>query len=182
MVKDVYDIYRVLFTTENTVYMGCQNQHYLVVQNSIDYDVEETAIFDDSTTTISFTENEITNFRPSIIIEGKKILYLTNEYKEALLSFLNNNPGSESEILTQPYESNKMKRYYFINQYIPIELLEGRTWIVQSTPYTDGFYFENNHVDCLRVGYQIHYYGYDAIMKRTEDGWILENRKVSSVI
>lgn len=181
MIKDVYDIYRALFITENAEYIKNQQAKYLAIQNRISYYLDESIALNDGTSVISFTENEIPYFRPSIRVKGKKILYLTNEYKEALFLFLNNS-GTESETLTHPNESKKMKRFYFINQYIPVELLEGRTWIVESPPSTDGFYFENNHSDTLNINYQIYYYGYSATIKRTANGWILKNRKTTSVI
>lgn len=82
----------------------------------------------------------------------------------------------------KPFNSDKLNREHFINRYAPITLREGYHWIIPSPPYTNGFYFRANCPDSLRIGFEVGYYGFDATARRTESGWIVKNRKVSSVI
>lgn len=188
-IKAVFEVYKEIYKPYDLQNLGNwefgnrlnKNSEYIVIQNKIEFSIsnkDEFSFlvedgFDDLGKSISFSDS-ITNFRPPVSLDRRRILYLTKEYKEALNQFL----GRESTELgspnlmtpSQPKEDSD-KRYRFIRPYIPI--LHGHWggyWHLETHPMISEVIF-NETMSLATVMYRVGYQGGMAILEKKGNKW-----------
>jgi hypothetical protein len=154
---------------------------YVVVQNKIFYAVMDSNSFDDFNWRTS-RKDSISNFRPPLNIDCKKVLYLTTEYDKSLNQFL----GTASTKMGEPNimnpsrpEGESKKRYDILRPFIPI--LHGHWggyWHLETHPDVDYILFNKEltvaHID-FRVGYQ----GGEATLTKSKNVWTIKESKAT---
>ncbi|MEZ5357905.1 MAG: hypothetical protein R3F48_03680 [Candidatus Zixiibacteriota bacterium] len=161
--KAIYDVFEMF-------YVRGQNLHeseYLVVQNTIDYKVVTKMIGLDTLSSYSMSElrllqeGRIDDFRPDIKCRGKKVLYLSDKYLEAVTSFYKSGGffGKREFLLpkmkVQPNHWS-MKFYYYV-----------------TFPDVHEITF-NESLDQARIIYRATFNtGRYAIYERSNSGWLM---------
>ena len=148
---------------------------YVVVQNKIYYSVLSRRKIDDFDWEESKIDS-IENFRPPVNLDMNKVLYLTNEYAEAITNFL----GTES---TEFGEGNIMnpsrakgeseKRYEILRQFISI--LHGHWggyWHIETHPIISVLVF-NNTLTKAKIYFRVGYQGGETFLEKRDNNWII---------
>lgn len=154
---------------------------YVVVQNKIFYSVLRTDNFDDFDWEKS-KKDSIANFRPPLNIDKNKVLYLTNEYADAINKFL----GTESTKLgegnimnpSRP-EGESEKRYEVLRSYIPI--LHGHWggyWHLETHPDISIIIF-NKTLTKAKIDFRVGYQGGEAILEKSGNNWTIKESKAT---
>ena len=169
-IKNIYSLFFDLYkpycfgnlTTETPYEL---KDEYVLIPCEIDYNVVSVATFKKMSQDYGLYENYksnlLENFRPKTIINPRKQLFLTKEYKTALNSFLGTKHSEvgEGDIMNpaQPKEES-FNKFIFIRTFLPV--LEGHWggyWYLETFPIVKRIIFdenfENAYVD-FRDGYR----------------------------
>jgi hypothetical protein len=161
--SELYQPYR--FGSERTETPYEINDEYVLIPGDLEYNVVSVDTFKILAKNYDLYDNYkihiLSNFRPTTIVNPKKQLFLTKEYKDALNSFLGTKHSSvgEGDIMNpaQP-KGESLFKFEFIRQYLPI--LEGHWggyWYLETFPIVYRIIFdekfENAFVD-FRDGYR----------------------------
>jgi len=172
----VYDVYKEFFSPwdlaricnsefGNDIY---ENNDYYVIQNSISYDF---AFRDSPKNTYS-----INDFKPTIVNDDKKTLYLTGKYESAIHCFLGGNyiPTCDSTIVTPDFSSeDAYDRYVFMNEYLKFIHDHWVTaWHLETHPMVERISF-NGEKDSAIVFFRVAYEGGEAVLGLEEEEWTI---------
>ena len=175
----IYEIYKEFYKPLDLLRLGNwewgnnlnSNSEYVVVQNKIEFAILKEELFDiwfrsDIYESIKF--ETIDDFRPPVNLAKDKILYLMPEYAEALNMFL----GTE-------IKDDTWERRDFIRPYIPILVGHwGGYWHLATHPEVSRILLDTNKTTAkvyFRVGYQ----GGEAILKKKENRWVIEESRAT---
>jgi hypothetical protein len=151
---------------------------YVAVQNEISYMVTDSfEHFDWQSPGI----REISDFRPPITIDSKKVLYLTLEYDSTLRQFL----GSESTEAGEPNIMNPArpkgeseKRYQMIRPYIPVLHGHWNGWHLNTHPSVS-YILLNKNLTLAHFIFRVGYQGGEATLKKDGTGWTIKESKAT---
>jgi len=138
---------------------------YFVVQNQIDYVVADSK------------PDTIMNFRPPI--EKYNVVYLTKEYREALINFslekIYREKGEQVDSMDLYNESsNRAQR---LDHYIYISGPGfGFTWILESSPVLSKITF-NKKITQAIAHYDSNFQGGEVIFEKVKDKWVMKSMK-----
>ena len=188
-VKAIFDIYKTLYKPSGLLELGDwewgnslnSGSKYVVIQNKISYCVlPHNDIEEDDVDNQEF--NSISNFRPPVDLKSGNVLYLTDEYEEALNIFL----GSQSTelgdggIMNPSMPSGESeKRYLFLRQYIPI--LHGHWggyWHIETHPHIYTITF-NKKLNKARAFFRVGYMGGEATLEKVGINWRIKESKAT---
>ena len=184
-VKSIFEIYRTFYQPLDLLKLGDwewgnslnMNSKYVVVQNKMYYYIMPNDNFDNF---LYWNENSdsIIDFRPPIDVKLDKVLYLMDEYHEAVNRFL----GSESSGLgegnimnpSRPIEESQ-KRYNFLREFIPI--LHGHWggyWHIETHPEVSVIIL-NKKLDRAIVHFRVGYQGGEATLVKNNNKWTVQS-------
>lgn len=166
--KSIYNIYQIFYDPYdlgkyctigicpefgNNIY---DNLKYVVVQNEIKYSINN---YED--------HKLISNFQPKLEMSAT-ILYLSNEYKEEIDSFLD----------VDKHSNDIQKRYEFINTKLNVCPGHWGGWHYLTHPEVEMIYI-NESLDSAVVHFRIMYEGGEAEFRRTLDKWDMIESKLT---
>lgn len=130
-----------------------EGSNYIVVQNSLSYRLEERDTDE---------ENTVNDFRPHVVSPKRRVLYLTSPYREALTTFLENDDVSAS-----------VERLRFLRTFLLANLGHWEGWELLTPPTVELVELDRTKGEA-RVSFMILSDGGITIMRRTPDGWQME--------
>ena len=184
-IKNIYSLFSDLYKPYNFGSVGTETPYkiedeYVLIPCEIAYNVVSIDTFKILSKNYNLYEDYrshlLSNFRPTTIVNPKKQLFLTKEYKDALNSFLGTKHSEvgEGDIMSpsQPKEESFFK-FKFVRQYLPI--LEGHWggyWYLETFPIVYRIIFDENFENAF-VDFRD---GYRTIMQykvtKHKDKWI----------
>jgi len=169
-IENIYSLYCNLYRPYNFGNSGTETpfkitEEYILIPSQIKYNVVSIDSFKILTKDYSlyedFKSKLLTNFRPTTSIDPRKQLYLTNEYKDALKSFLGKSHSEVGEgYIMNPAQpkDESLYKFRFVRQYLPI--LEGHWggyWYLETFPIVYRIIFDENFENAFvdfRDGYR----------------------------
>jgi len=185
----IFDIYKEIYNPLDSRKLNGFNSNlnsvskYVVVQDKMFYQI----LLDDNFENVSHWNwdgqvDSIVNFRPTVNLSSSKVLYLTEEYEKALRGFLGS--GSievgEDGIINPPMpDSENMKRYGFLRQYIPIlhKYWVG-VWLLETRPYIERIIL-NKKLNKARVDFRVNDSGGEATLLKVGNNWKIADSKAT---
>lgn len=190
--QDVYSIYAALFRPDNKVY---RNTKYLIVQGKIDVVILDSTLkaefqmkpedtdphrrpwYSRTDDLPAISRLVIKEFRPPVKVQGKKILYLCEDYLGRLVAFLTQEKYPDrllrgDQYLMEKCETKARKeRLAYLNKALMIFPGHwGSGWVLESYPTVSGIYFSS---DLKRAVVQYRapvYRGGSALLEKDADG------------
>lgn len=162
---------------------------YVITQNKInyillDFDEAREDILKHVAFEIKFGRDDIhvlEDFYPTVALEKKRVLHMTEEYEEEITTFLGSTeqPLGEKHIMGPSVPKGETeKRYQFLRKYVPILYGHwGGYWHLSTHPQIELVYLDNDlkhAVAQYRIGYN---FGYAEFVKE-EDSWKLVRAKM----
>ena len=154
---------------------------YVVVQNKIFFSI----LNNDNLNSFKWGKSQkdsIVNFRPPTSLEKDKVLYLTDEYADALNIFLGTEStkvGEEGLMNPSRPKGESVGRYEMLLPYIPI--LHGHWggyWHLETYPYVRIIIF-NKTLTKAEVAFRIDYYGGETILEKEGERWVIKKSEVT---
>ncbi|WP_321437463.1 hypothetical protein [uncultured Bacteroides sp.] len=154
----IYDIYKVFCKFKG-------KPMYFVVQNQIDYTVADSE------------PDTIINFRPPI--EKYKVVYLTKEYREALINFslekIYREKGEQVASMDLYNESNN--RALKLDHYVYISGPGfGFAWTLESSPVLSKITFNKKLTQAIAL-YCGNFQGGEVTFEKVKDKWVMKSMK-----
>ncbi len=154
----IYDIYKVFCKLKG-------KPMYFVVQNQIDYMVADSE------------PDTIMNFRPPI--EKFKVVYLTKEYREALINFslekIYKEKG-EHVASIDLYNESSIRAQRLIH-YIDVSGPGfGFSWTLESSPVLSRIFFNKELTQAIAHYYE-NFQGGEVTFEKVKDKWVMKNMK-----
>jgi hypothetical protein len=188
-IKAVFESYKEFYKPFDLLQLGKwewgnklnSNCKYVAVQNKIFYSVISSENFDGADSETLY-EDSIVNFRPPLLINKSKILYLTDEYNTSLNYFLGTEStelGNQNIMSPSRQKGESKKRYEMIRPFIPI--LHGHWggyWHVESHPEVFTITF-NKDLSLAIFDFRVGYQGGKAILTKDSNGWKIKESKAT---
>lgn len=185
----VYNVFKEFYKPHELLKLGDwewgndlnANCKYVVIQNKIFYSVSPTFYlknFDWEKSTI----DSIDNFRPPINLDANEVLYLTNDYADAINQFLaaeSKTFGEGSSKNPARTEGESQRRYEILRSHIPI--LRGHWggyWHLETHPEIRIIIF-NKTLNKAKIYFRVGYQGGEATLKKRDNGWTIMNSKAT---
>jgi hypothetical protein len=186
--EDELNIYQIFIEIYNPFNIDILGNHewgsgmyegleYIIVQNKVYYD------FNFNNDIISEADS-VTDFRPDVTFRNVKTLFLTDNYNNAINTFL----GSDfNQTITTGFSApyvpvaESYERSEFLNQELVIIPGHwGNYWNIETHPYISLIRFNSNKEKAL-VNFRIGYMFGEAIMQKSEDRWQLVSSSINAI-
>jgi len=197
-IRVIYDIYKEFYKPLDLLKLGNwewgndlnSNSRFVLIQNKIYYNIVSLDNINNSENEYKFEikkeqilrKDSIIDFRPNLIFENHKVLFLTPEYKIALNNFLGNQStkfGKPNIMSVSRPKKQSQKKYNFIRSYLPI--LHGHWggyWNIETSPTIYGFYL-NKNLDQAKILYVVGYQGGETYLVKENGKWIINESKAT---
>ena len=188
VIKSIFIIFKEFYAPSDLKKLGDwewdnmnAGYEYVVVQNTIYYYVSSNDIVERYSLGIEQYDT-ITNFKPPVNTNLGKVLYLTDEYRKAINTFL----GSEStgvgvgSIMNPSMPvGESQKRYEFLRKYIQIIPGHwGGDWHIATHPEVINIVF-NNTLDEACINFRVGYMGGEAMFSKEGAKWVLKSSRAT---
>lgn len=181
--QSIYELYKAFYKPPTRHYRDCA---YVIVQNSIevvlmDSDLEDVLrntweILPRDTFPSQVSRFELKEFRPSLQLDGKHILYLDPFHLASMLGFLTDRDGYlvEGTGWSEDSESpDRMRRLEYLNSMLQIFPGHwGRGWHFETHPYVKTIFLSFDQQRAI-VQFRVYYGGGEASMERLNGRWQL---------
>lgn len=124
--------------------------------------------------------DSIEDFRPPVAVNKRKVLYLYEEYAEALHIFLGKQefpfPTHESTLVPFRTKKESQKRHLTVRTYLPILPGHWTGWHFSSGPHIDIIVFDPT-LTKAKVGFRVGYEGGVALLEKKGTTWVIKESK-----
>ena len=195
-IRNIHEIYQAFYKPFDLLKLGDwewgnelnSNSQFALIQHRLYYKIVSLDSLREGKNKFKFEvekenilkEDSIISFRPNLVFDNQKALYLTPEYKIALNKFL----GTKSTKFGKPgimhvsrSKKQSEKRYTFIRPYLPILHGHwGRYWHFETAPRIYGFYISKTF-DQAKILYVVGYQGGETFMIKVNNKWLIKESK-----
>jgi hypothetical protein len=125
-------------------------------------------------------KDTLENFRPEIKIPMNKTLFLSNEYRIAINTFLDKELDS-TMTFSEKVKGKTHKRQKYLNRYIKIiQGHWGKYWYIETHPYVNSILIDKN-LERAKVYFRLVYQHGEADLVKTEEGWQITNSGLTGI-
>ncbi len=188
-IKAVFDAFRAFYKPLNLAKLGdweWGNQlnascRYVVVQNQLSYAVLPTDKFDSFDWQKS-RKHSITNFRPPVNLDARKVLYLSTPYAKLLTQFLGaaaTKVGAKNMMAPSQPTGQSERRYQLLRPYIP--LLHGHWggyWHLETHPEAS-YILLNEQLTVAKIDFRVGYQGGEATLVKSGNTWVIKKSEAT---
>ncbi len=183
-IKDVYKVFKEIYSPwdlgrmsksewGDSIYSGIS---YYVIQTSIKYGFHYKEYVDENINLI--------DFRPSILVDTIKLLYLTDDYNSAINYFLGTDyilvgyDNKEENVIIVPElpPGESQLRVNYLRNYLHI--FDGFWWHFKTHPEVKQISFTNNK-DSAQVYFRIGYEGGEVFLAKEHNEWNIVNYRMT---
>jgi hypothetical protein len=196
--QDVYATYAAFFWSEEKTY---EDAKFVIIRDQIDVVVVDSDLRDEFVAEnlhrheerirklIKTSEFEVKNFRPPLRLEGKKILFLNEQYLAHLVGFITQakDPFKLLSGNEYPHEKNgsneRQERLQYLNKALTITPdFGGRGWDFITYPIVNRIYLSSTFKRAIiryRVGSHLH----EALLEKEKDSdWMVVLKRLYGII
>jgi hypothetical protein len=155
----------------NTMYEG---YGYVIIQNSVFYLIADgEPDFEDRDT--------ISDFMPPVTLDGKTIVYLSPNYREALDYFLNPDYDPAEEVMFESVSEEGWDHYEFLVSALPILPGHwGAYWHYETHPYINYLVFDTS-LTKAKIYFRIGYMFGEAEFEKNSSGWEMIQSDITGI-
>ena len=177
----IFSIYMEFYKPNNIDALGIKlsrniissKNNYVIVQNQIQYSVISFDSIDDIDINTIKTDT-INNFRPPVNVDSGKVLYLTQEYYEALLKYLYGDSDN--------YDAREKQIMYY-EKISPFITLHRSHWggyrCIVTYPYITLILFDNT-LTKAKIYFNVWFDKAETLMEKADGKWAIKESKVVS--
>ena len=185
----IYNVFATFYKPKDLMKIGnwvCANDinlncKYIVIQNQLLYSIVNSNNINEIEL-INSRKELINNFRPPVNIENKNILYLTDEYEESIIDFLEiGSAGIEADgILKRPGTQGKTNvKMELLRSYIPIQYdYLGGNLHFETYPFVNRIVL-NKSLTKAKIDFCVGFQSGETLLQKVGNSWIIEESKIN---
>jgi len=181
--KMVYDIYEAFYIPTSPFYKEMdirfsEDCKYVVIQNKIEFNILPDSDFKKYESVLQKNDT-LFNFKPRLKFEDKKVLYLTDEYNNAIKKFIDKD-WDEGLIPPPPLPDGTILEYKnrenFLDILMPVQMTVCLTWDVLTHPEVHVIVINNSRTKA-KVYFRYGQGGGESVLEKEDDIWIVKETK-----